>query len=62
MTYAVIQLNDTQYPASFLEPEERDFWGEHELAPEPPLSEDALFALIEGRVFVVAWPDDDFPW
>ena len=29
---------------------------------EPPLTREGAFSLIEGRVFQVMWPDDNFPW
>jgi hypothetical protein len=58
-----ILINVTQYPASFQEPEERDFYGVLELdEAEPPLSEGDAFDLINGRAFCAVWPEDDFPW
>lgn len=58
-----ILINVTQYPASYLAPDERDFYGALELdAPELPLSEDDAFDLINGRTYVATWPDDEIPW
>lgn len=56
-------INITQYPASTLEPEERDFWGEYELDEvDAPLAQDEAFRVLEGRVFEAVWPCDEFPW
>jgi hypothetical protein len=58
-----MMINLSQHPVSTMPPEERDFLGLMELdEAEPPLSREDAFSLIEGRVFQVMWPDDDFPW
>ena len=58
-----ILINVTQYPASYLAPEERDFYGALELdEAEPPLTREDAFDLINGRTFYAVWPEDDFPW
>lgn len=56
-------INITQYPASYLAPDERDFYGALDLdAAEPPLSEGDAFDLVNGRTYFAVWPDDEFPW
>lgn len=58
-----MMLNVTHYPVAAMPPEERDILGMIELdEAEPPMSRDDAFRLIEGRVFQVMWPDDEFPW
>jgi len=58
-----MMLNVTHYPVAAMPPEERDGLGLMELDEvEPPLSREGAFNLIEGRVFQVMWPDDDFTW
>lgn len=56
-------INVSQYPASTLAAEERDFWGQLELEEvNLLLSRNEAFRVIEGRVFEAVWPDDEFPW
>lgn len=56
-------INVTQHPASYLSPEERDFYGTLDLdETEPPLSEGDAFDLVNGRTYFAVWPDDEFPW
>jgi hypothetical protein len=55
-------INVTAHPQS-LTPEERDFWGQQDLTEiDAPLSEDEAFDLINGRLYVATWPDDEIPW
>lgn len=43
--------------------EETAFFGLLELdAEEPPMSEGEAFDWINGRVYELIWPDDEFPW
>lgn len=55
-------INLTNYPECH-STEEAAFFGALELdAIEPPLSEDEAFDWINGRVYELTWPDDEFPW
>lgn len=58
-----MMLNVTNHPVAAMPPEERDFLGMIELdEAEPPMTREDAFRLINGRVFQVVWPDDEFPW
>lgn len=58
-----MMLNVTHHPVAAMPPEERDFLGMIELdEAELPLTREDAFRLIDGRVFQVVWPDDEFPW
>ena len=58
-----MMINLSQHPVAAMPPDERDFLGLMELdQEEPPLTREGAFSLIEGRVFQVMWPDDNFPW